>query len=108
MPEMAHAGEDHRDAAFVGRGDDFGIAQGSARLDYGADAEFRRGVEAVAERKEGVRGHHAARDGETGIGRLHRRDPRRDDTARLTGADADRAPVLREYDRVRLHELADA
>ena len=32
MPEVAHAGEDHGNAMFVGGGDDFIIAHRTARL----------------------------------------------------------------------------
>src|SRR5688572_2776513 len=108
MAEMPHAGEYHRDAALVGRGDDLGVAQRAARLDHRADAELGRGVEPVAERKERVGGHDAAFDCKVRVGRLHRGDPRRDDAARLPGADPDGAPVPCENDGVRLHELAHA
>ena len=34
VAEMAHAGEHHRDAVLVGRGDDFAVAHRTARLDH--------------------------------------------------------------------------
>ena len=38
MPEVTHPGHDHGHAAFVGRGDDFGIAHRAAGLDGGDGA----------------------------------------------------------------------
>ena len=54
MPEVPHAGEHHRDAVFVGGGNHFIVAHGTARLDHGLDAELRSDIEPVAEREEGV------------------------------------------------------
>ncbi len=38
MTEMAHAGEDHRQAVLVRGRDDFGVPLRAARLDHGRDA----------------------------------------------------------------------
>ena len=67
MPEVPHAGEHHGDAMLVGGGDDFVVAHGTARLDYRRDAGGGGVVEAVAEREEGVAGHHRAGHHETGL-----------------------------------------
>src|SRR5688572_27479661 len=56
MPEVAYAGEHHRDAALVGGGDDFGIAHAAAGLDHRDGAGLGQRIEAVAERKERIRG----------------------------------------------------
>ena len=108
VPEVAHAGEDHRDAALVGGGDDLVVAHEppgwmTARMPSSAAASrpSRNGKKA----SEAI---DAARDFELRVGRLHRGDAGRDDAARLPGADADRAAVPREHDRVRLHVLAHA
>ncbi len=51
MSEMPHAGEHHRHAVLVGRGDDFIVALRAAWLDHGLDAELRGHVQPVAEGK---------------------------------------------------------
>ena len=75
MTEVAEAGEDHGDALLVGGGDDFGVAHRAARLDDGGGAGLGQHVEAVTEREEGIRGHHAAGDHQAANGR--RSGPRR-------------------------------
>ena len=60
VAEVAHAGEDHGDAVFVGGGDDFFVAHRAAGLDDGAYACRSGGVHPVAEGEEGVAGKHAA------------------------------------------------
>src|SRR5688572_15216015 len=108
MTEVPHAGEDHRDVALVRGGDDLGVAQRPARLDHCTHAVLERGIEPVAERKKRVGGHDAAGNPQFRVRRLHRGDARRDHTAGLARADADRATVLDEHDGVRFHVLADA
>ena len=54
VAEMAHAGEDHGNAGFVGCVNHFLIAHGAAGLDNCADAHLGGVVDAVAEREEGV------------------------------------------------------
>src|SRR5689334_25415904 len=51
VPEVAHAGEDHRHAVLVGGGDDFVVALAAAGLNDGLDAVLRGGVDAVTERE---------------------------------------------------------
>ena len=55
MPEVAHAGEQHREAGLVGGGDHLVVADRAARLDDRGRAGFGRGEQAVGEREEGVR-----------------------------------------------------
>ena len=61
VPEVADAGEHHRDAALVGGGDHLVVAHAAARLDDGDRAVVGDDVEAVAEREERVRGDDRAR-----------------------------------------------
>ena len=56
MPEMAHEGEDHRQAALVGGGDDFVVADRAAGLDDGGGARLCGCNEAVGEGEERVGG----------------------------------------------------
>src|SRR5262245_13135619 len=106
VTEMAHAGQDHRHAVRVGRGDHFRIAHRAARLDDRLDAELRGDVDAVAEREECIGGHDGAVDRQPLVARLHRRDAARDDAAHLAGADADRHAFPRINDGVRLNVFA--
>ena len=54
VPEVAHAGEQHREAVLVGRGDDLLVAHRAARLDDRDRARLGEHVDAVAEREERV------------------------------------------------------
>ena len=56
MPEVAPAGERHRDPGPVSRRDHRVVADRAAGLDDGGDAGRGRGLEAVGEGEEGVRG----------------------------------------------------
>ena len=56
MPEVAVTGEAHGHAAFIGGGDDIGIALAASWLDGGGGAGVGGGQQAVGERKEGVTG----------------------------------------------------
>ncbi len=58
MSEMSHPGKHHRHAVFIGGGDDFIITHRAAGLNHRLDAGFESRVDAIAEREEGVRGHH--------------------------------------------------
>lgn len=60
MFEVPHSGEDHRDAVLVGGLDDFLVPDGTAGLNHRCDAMFGGFVQAVAERKEGVRRQHGS------------------------------------------------
>ena len=67
MTEVSNPGEHHRQAMLVSRRDDFVVAHRAARLDHRLDAGFGRGIDAVAEREEGVAGHHRARHRQAGF-----------------------------------------
>ena len=58
MAEVAAAGKEHGDVVLIAGHDGFIISLGSARLNDGGHACGSGGVWAVAEREEGVRGHH--------------------------------------------------
>src|SRR4051812_12899739 len=100
MPEVAHAGKDHRSAALVGRSDDFGVAHAAARLDHGACAGVEQHLHAIAEREKGVRSNHGILQGESGRLRLHGGQARAVDAAHLPGADAERRAAAAEDDRI--------
>src|SRR5207342_1507609 len=108
VPEMPDAGEHHRDVVFVGGGDDFVVAHRTPRLDDRADPGRGRGVNAVAERKEGVARHDRPRDLQTRFLGLERGDLRAYHATHLSGADADAAMVARIDDGVGLDVLGDA
>ena len=105
---MPHAGEHHREAVLVGRGDHLVVAHAAAGLDDRRRAGLRDDVDAVAEREERIGRDHRAGEREARVLRLDRRDARGVDAAHLPGADAERPAVAAEHDRVRLHELRDA
>src|SRR6516225_7404935 len=67
MPEVPHAGEDHRDALLIAGGDGIGVAFGSAWLHNRGDAGASRFVDVVTEREEGVGRQHAAVDPLAGL-----------------------------------------
>jgi len=52
---VAHPGEDHRQARFVGGSDHFVIADRSARLNHRGRAGFGSREQSIGEREEGVR-----------------------------------------------------
>jgi hypothetical protein len=54
MPEVPHAGEQHGETGFVGRGDHFIIPNRTAGLDHCGGASLDRGQQAVGEWEEGV------------------------------------------------------
>src|SRR5690606_21425953 len=60
VPKMAHAGEHHGDPGFVSGIDHFLVAHRTTRLDHRGNTDLGGVVDAVAEREEGVRGHHRA------------------------------------------------
>ena len=57
VPEVSRAGEDHRDTALVGCGDDLVVAHRPAGLDDAGRAFVDDHVQAIAEREEGIAGH---------------------------------------------------
>src|SRR5689334_4666103 len=77
VPEMAHAGEDHRHAVLVRGGDHFVVAPAATGLHDRLDAVFRGGIDAVAEREERIGCHGAAVDDQAFVLRLERRHVRR-------------------------------
>ena len=103
MLEVAHAGEEHGHAVFVGGSDGFFVPDGAAGLDDGGDAGSGRGVNAVSEGEEGVAGHDAALDGFSGF---HDADLGGVNAAHLTGADADEFRALGVNDGVTFDVLA--
>src|SRR5690606_396198 len=80
---MAIAGEYHRNAVFVGGGDDFFIAYRAAGLDDCGCAGIGEYVKAVAEREERIRGDDRAANLQTGVFSLDGGNARRVDTAHL-------------------------
>src|SRR5688572_3546151 len=70
VAEMTDPGEDHRDTVFIGGGDHLVVAHRTAGLDDRLDARFGRGVDAVAEREEGIGSHHRTRHHQPGVGGL--------------------------------------
>ena len=60
VPEVAHPGEQHRQAGLVGGGDHFVVADRAAGLDHRGRAGLDRREQAVGEREEGVRGDRRA------------------------------------------------
>ena len=107
VTEVAYRGEDHGDAVFIGGGDHFGIADGTAWLDNGSRAGIGDDVKAVTERNESVRSDDGAFEGQPGVGSFHGGSTRSVHTAHLAGADAQCHAVSAEDDRVRFDELDD-
>ena len=54
VAEVAHAGEDHGDAALVRCGDHLGVAQAATGLDHRRRAGVGERIQAVAEGKESI------------------------------------------------------
>ena len=105
---MPPAGEDHRQAVLVGRGNHFLILHRPARLDDRRRARGGDRIEAVAKRDERVRGGHRPAEQIRRLRRrLHARDVHRIHAAHLPGANRQRAIDGREDDGVRLHVRAD-
>ena len=60
VPEVASAGEDHRDAVIVCGGDHLSVTNGAARLHDGRGPGGDNRIESVAERKKGIRSGNRA------------------------------------------------
>src|SRR5690606_20415092 len=90
VTEMASAGVDHGQAAFVGGRDDFVVAYAAARLDDAGGAGVGHDVQAVAKWKERVGGDRRTGKRQAGVLGLDRGDARRVDAAHLAGANAQR------------------
>src|SRR5690349_17539051 len=108
MPEMAHAGEHHRNAALVGRRDHLVVAYAAAGLDDRDRAVIGNDVEAVAKGKERIGRHHRAGKRQLRVPRLDGREARRVDATHLARADAECTERLAIDDRVRLDEPRDS
>src|SRR3954454_8332088 len=108
VPEVAHAGENHGDAMLVGRCDHLVVAHAAAWLDDCSGASFYNHIEDVAEREEGVGGHHRPGQLEASVVCLDRGDAGAVDSAHLSGAHGERSACAAEHDSVRLDELGDA
>ena len=114
MAEMAHAGEDHSKARFVGGGDNFVIAHRATGLDDGGDTGLGSGDQTIREGEEGVRGgdatacHGFSQPGFTGgIFGLAGGDTSRVNAAHLTRSNANCGPVLGIDDGVGFNVLGD-
>src|SRR5687768_13153092 len=105
---MAVAGKNHGDVAFIGGGNDFGVADGAAGLDRGGGAGFGGGDEAVREREKSVAADHAAFERQAGFARFPNGDAAGIDAAHLAGADAERAARSDVNDGVGFDVLDDA
>src|SRR5882724_9004918 len=105
---MPYAGEHHSHAALVRGCNDFLVTQASARLYDGLCARQGDHVDAVAERKEGVGRDDRSLERKSRLLRLEFGDTGGVDPAHLPRADAERASVPAEYDRIRLGVLGDA
>ena len=102
---MTHAGEDHGHAGFVGGGNDFFVADRAARLDHAADAYLGGIVDTVAEREEGVGGHHRPFHLQPGMLGLDGGNAGGVDAAHLAGAHAHGLAVLGVDNSVGFDEL---
>ena len=60
MLEMAFAGKDHRNAVFVGGGDNFIILLRTTRLGNCDDSRLCSVIDSVREREESIGGHNRA------------------------------------------------
>lgn len=105
VTEVAHVGEQHAHAVFVGGVDNLLIAHRATGLDDAGDTGGSRGVDTVAEREEGVGGHDGARHGQPFILGLDAGNLGRVDAAHLAGADADGLAVFGVDDGVGFDEL---
>ena len=104
MPEMTHSGKHEHQAVFVGRIDDFLIADGAPGFDDGLDSGPGSSVDAVPEGKEGVGGHVHALEGASGLfhsqfGGIH--------AAHLSGAHSHGCVFCGVHDGVGFHPFHD-
>src|ERR1700739_4717620 len=95
MSEVPHAGEHHRDAVLIGRGNHLRVVHAAARLDHAARACLDDRIERIPEREEGIGRGARAGEREARVARLDRGDASGIDAAHLAGADAHRGPLAR-------------
>ncbi len=105
VPEMTPSGEDHRHPVRVRGRDELGIAHRASGLNHRPDADLRRLLQTVAERQEGIGGHHRALKIETGLACLHDGNAHAPHPARLSTADAQRLPIAGDDDGIGAHRL---
>src|SRR2546423_7480981 len=105
MLEVSVRREDHGEAVLVSGGDDLVVTHRPPRVDNGGHAGPGRGVEPVAEGKEGIAG---ARSAPGSAMRLARGDLHSVDAALLAGAYADGLARGHEHNGVRRHARTDA
>ena len=70
MTEMAHAGEGHGDAVFVGGGSDFLVAHAAARLDDRRSPGPGNDIYPVAEWEKSIRSDYRTLERQSGTLRL--------------------------------------
>lgn len=87
MAEMTYLGKAHGDAMLISGGDDSVIADRTDWLNDTAYAYCRHSVDTVAERKQGVKGHHRSLDVKTIVHHLDAGNFCRVNAALLPGAD---------------------
>jgi hypothetical protein len=97
---MTYAGEGHCEAAFIGGGNYFIIANRTARLDHAGRASIRRRDEPVREREKGVAADSASFQGEARLVSLPDGDARGIHSRHLTCTDAQGAISTRIHDGV--------
>src|SRR3990167_8761382 len=105
VPKVTHAGEHHGNPGFVGSRNYFVVAHRTTRLNHRSDAIGSSVIQTVAEREEGVGGHHRAGNLQAGVLSLDSGDTRGVDAAHLAGADTDGLAVFRVDDGVGFNEL---
>lgn len=102
---MSDGGQNHRDAEFVGGGNDIGILLASAGLDHSSDASGGGGLDAVREWEEGVTGENGALGSFTG---LLKGEADGLDAVHLASADAKESIFRTDDDGIGLHVRNDA
>ena len=105
MPEMPYPGEHHGQPQLVGCGNHFLVLDRATGLDHCGCAGGRYGFKPVREREKRIGSSNASHQREH---RLHRAKPCGVHPAHLSRANADRLPVARIHNGVRLHVLAHA
>ena len=74
VTEVAHPGEDHGNARFVGSINHFLVAHGTTRLNNGGNARSGGGINAITEGEEGIRRHNGTRYRKVFVGRFDARN----------------------------------